>query len=67
MALPVAPLASVLLEESKLPSELVHAASVQTWKLSVPLSLGSGSLKVALRVGVAVFRRTPSAGETSGG
>ena len=40
---------------------------VQTWKVIVPVSLGSGSLKVALRVGVAVLSRVAAEGETSAG
>ena len=40
---------------------------MQTWKVMVPVSFASGSLKVALSVGVAVFRCVPSAGETRAG
>src|SRR2546428_12405005 len=40
---------------------------VQTSKVTLPVSWLSGSLKVAVRVGVVVFRRAASAGETSAG
>jgi len=39
---------------SKLASTVVQSLVEQTWKLTVPVSLGSGSLKVAVRVGVEV-------------
>jgi hypothetical protein len=46
-ALPLAPLATT--EESKVePIGLEQLLVVQTWKVMVPVSLASGSLKVAL-------------------
>ncbi len=39
----------------------------QTWKVTVPVSLSSGSLKVALRSGVAELSCRPSFGLTSVG
>src|SRR5207253_7807955 len=41
--------------------------SEQTWKVTLPESFASGSVNVALRVGVAVSWSVPSAGETSAG
>ena len=62
-ALPLAPTARLVLLESKLPSELEQLLVVQTSKVTLPVSCVSGSLKVAVRVGVVVFRRAASAGE----
>jgi hypothetical protein len=56
-----------VLVESKVPRELVQAASLQTSKVSLPVSFGSGSLKVAVNVGVCVPTIALSAGETSVG
>ena len=53
--------------ESKVPSELEQLAVEQTSKVTLPVSFVSGSLKVAVSVGVAELRRVPSAGETSAG
>src|SRR5262249_13983861 len=60
-----APLATVL--DWKVPSELVHEASLQISKATLPLSLGSGSLNVALSDGVAVLTRAASGGATGVG
>src|SRR6266516_760449 len=57
----------LVLVESKVPSELEQLLVVQTSKVTFPVSTLSGSLKVAVRVGVEVFSRAPSAGETSAG
>ena len=46
---------------------VVQAASAQTRKLTVPVSAASGSLKVAVRVGVVVFGKAASAGVTRAG
>src|SRR5581483_8911207 len=45
----------------------VHVAFEQTWKVTVPVSLPSGSLNVAVRDGVAVFTCAAFAGVTSVG
>ncbi len=59
---------SATVGESKVePIGLVQLLSEQTWKRTRPLSFGSGSLKVAVRVGVAVFSRLASVGFTSVG
>src|SRR5206468_4584800 len=64
---PLAPTARLVAVESKVPSELVQLLVEQTSKVTLPVSTLSGSLKVAVSVGVEVFRRDPSAGETSVG
>src|SRR3981081_991736 len=66
-ALPLAPLAIVVLVESKVASWVAQLLTAQTWKVALPLSFGSGSLNVAVSVGVAVLSRAVSAGETSAG
>ena len=66
-ALPLAPFAIEVLVESNVPSELVQAASLQTSKVTLPVSFGSGSLKVAVRVGVAELSGAALAGVTSAG
>src|SRR5438034_11669957 len=53
--------------ESKVPSELEQLLVEQTSKVTLPVSFASGSPKVAVRVGVEVLRRAPSAGDTSAG
>src|SRR5438309_8258655 len=63
----VARRASVVLVESKVPSELEQLLVVQTSKVTLPVSWVSGSLKVAVSVGVAAFTRAASAGLTSVG
>src|SRR3954453_8399517 len=65
--LPFCPPVSVVLEESKLPSEVEQLLVEQISKVTFPVSLTSGSPNVAVRVGVAVLRRVPSAGETRAG
>src|SRR5581483_255747 len=45
----------------------VQVALLQIWNVSVPVSLSSGSLNVAVSEGVAVFTRAASAGVTSVG
>src|SRR5579864_3980935 len=45
----------------------VHVEFAQTWKVSVPVSLSSGSLNVAVSAGVAVFSCAAFAGVTSAG
>ena len=66
-ALPLALTASVVLVESKVPSELEQLLVVQTSKVTLPVSWVSGSLNVAVSVGVAVLSRAVSAGLTSAG
>src|SRR2546427_3246120 len=66
-ALPLAPTASVVTVESKVPSELEQLLVVQTSKVTLRVSWVSASLKGAVSVGVVVFRRAASAGETSAG
>src|SRR5438034_4456209 len=51
--------------ESKVPSELEQLLVEQISKVTLPVSWLSGSAKVAVRVGVVVLKRAPSAGETS--
>src|SRR2546427_2350537 len=48
---------TTLFRSSKVPSELEQLLVVQTSKVTLPVSWLSGSLKVAVRVGVAVLRR----------
>src|SRR2546428_10109556 len=67
MAEPLAPTARVVTVESKVPRELEQLLVVQTSKVTLPVSWLSGSLKVAVRVGVAVLRRAASAGGKSAG
>jgi hypothetical protein len=64
---PFAPLASVVEEESKVRIGAVQGASLQTWKVSLPVSFGSGSAKVAVSVGFWLFVGAAAAGETSAG
>ena len=66
-ALPLAPLAIDVLVDSKVASWVAQLLTAQTWKVTLPLSFGSGSLNVAVSVGVAVFSRAVSAGDTSAG
>ena len=66
-ALPLAPTAIEVLVESKVPRLLEQLLSEQTWKVALPLSFESGSLNVAVSVGVDVFRCAPPAGPTSAG
>jgi hypothetical protein len=66
-ALPLAPFAIEVRVESKVASWLEQLLTAQTWKVTFPESLGSGSLNVAVSVGVAVLSRAVSAGETSAG
>src|ERR1700716_1702970 len=66
-ALPFAPLATVVLVESKVTSWVAQLLTAQTWNGTLPLSFGSGSLNVAVSVGVAVLSRAVSAGVTSVG
>src|SRR5262245_12728228 len=65
--LPFCPTVSVVLEESKVPSDDEQLLVEQTSNVTRPVSLTSGSEKVAVKVGVEVLRRVPSAGETSPG
>src|SRR5581483_3216171 len=44
---PLAPLASEVDVESKVASGLAQLAAAQTWKVTLPVSLASGSAKVA--------------------
>ena len=67
VALPLAPFAIDVLVESKVASWVEQLLTAQTWKVTLPLSFGSGSLNVAVRVGVAVLSCAVSAGETSAG
>src|SRR5262249_51994718 len=64
---PLAPTARVVELESKVPIELEQALSLQTWKVTLPVSCVSGSLNVALSVGVAVLSCDAFAGLTSTG
>jgi hypothetical protein len=57
----------VVLVESTVPIGLAQALSVQTWKVTLPVSWVSGSLKVAVSAGVVECRRAALAGETSAG
>src|SRR5581483_10245715 len=66
-ALPLAPFASDVELESKLCSTLEQPASAHTWKLTLPVSLPSGSLNVADSAGVALLTCAPLAGATSAG
>ena len=61
---PLALTASVVLVESKVPSEVEQLLVVQTSNVTFPVSWVSGSVNVAVRVGVTVFRRAVSAGLT---
>ena len=67
MPVPFAPTARLVLVESKVWMTLVQSETSQTWKVTLPVSCVSGSLKVAVSAGVAVFRRAASAGETRAG
>ena len=53
--------------ESKVPSELEQLLVEQTSKVTLPVSWVSGSMNVAVSVGVAVLSRAVSAGLTSVG
>ena len=64
VTLPSAPFAIAKLVESKVPSELEQLLVEQTSNVTLPMSFVSGSLKVAVSVGVAVFTRVASAGLT---
>src|SRR5690242_12784118 len=44
-----------------------QSLTAQTWNVALPVSFGSGSLNVAVSVGVAVLSRAPFAGLTSAG
>src|ERR1700730_7247073 len=66
-ALPLAPFAIDVLVESKVASWVAQLLTAQTWNVTLPLSFGSGSLKVPVSVGVAVLRRAVSAGLTTAG
>ena len=66
-AQPLALTARLVLVESKVPSELEQLLVEQTSKVTLPVSCVSGSLKVAVSVGVAVLSRAVSAGLTSVG
>ena len=66
-ALPSAPTASDVPVESNVPSTLEQPLSAQTWKVTLPVSFVSVSPKVAVSVGVRVFRRAAFAGPTSAG
>src|SRR5438067_12543434 len=59
--------ARLVLVESKVPSELEQLLVEQTSKVTLPVSWLSGSLKVAVSVGVAVFSCAASVGVTSVG
>ena len=59
-ALPLAPFATEA--DWKVPSELEQLLVEHTSKVTLPVSLGSGSLKVPLSVGVAELTKTPFAG-----
>src|SRR5438309_6983297 len=59
--------ARVVLVESKLPSELEQLLVEQTSKVTLPVSCESWSRKVAVNVGVAVFRRAASGGRRQAG
>ena len=63
---PFAPFAISAAEE-KVERTVVQAASAQTRKLTVPVLAASGSLNVAVRVGVVVFGKAAFAGVTSAG
>src|SRR5581483_9528916 len=64
---PLEPFAIDVLVESKVASGLAHEAAAQTWKVTLPVSLESGSAKVAVSVGVPELSCAPLAGETSAG
>ena len=64
-ALPLAPFAAVA--DWKVPSELEQLLVEHTSNVTLPSSAGSGSLNVALRVGVVELTKTPSAGASRGG
>src|SRR5438128_9621608 len=66
-ALPLASEVRVVMVYWKVPCELEQLLVVQTSKVTLPVSWVSASLKVAVSVGVVVFRRAASAGETSAG
>src|SRR5205823_2389936 len=66
-ALPLAPTARLVLVESEVPSEVEQLLVAQTSKVTLPVSWLSGSEKVAVSVGVAVFGCAASAGVTSVG
>ena len=67
VALPLAPLAITVLVESKVASWVEQSLTAQTWKVTLPESFGSGSLKVAVNAGVALLSCAALAGETSAG
>src|SRR3989442_15370084 len=58
---------TTLFRSSKVPSELEQLLVMQISEVTLPVSWLSGSLKVAVRVGVAVLRRAASAGGRSAG
>ena len=64
---PLLPTVIAVLVESKVPIELEHVMFVQTWKVILPVSFVSGSLKVAVNVGVVVLSSAPAVGVTSTG
>ncbi len=64
---PSAPTARLVLVESKVPSELEQLLFEQTSKVSLPVSCVSGSVKVAVSVGVVALSLPVSAGETIAG
>ena len=66
-ALPLAPLAIAVLVESKVASWVEQSLTAQTWKVTLPVSFVSGSLKVAVSAGVALLSCAALAGETSAG
>src|SRR3977135_2720972 len=53
--------------ESNVASCVAQSLTLHTWKVTFPLSFGSGSPNVAVSTGVEVFSRAPSAGVTSAG
>ncbi len=64
---PLAATARLVFVESKVPMELEQLLVEQISKVSLPVSCVSGSLKVAVSVGVVVLSLPVSAGETSAG
>ena len=54
-ALPLLPFAIEVLVESKVASWVEQSLTAQTWKVTLPKSFGSGSLKVAVSAGVALL------------
>ena len=66
-ALPVWPTVSAVLVELNVPTDAEQLLVEQTSNVTLPVSSVSGSLNVALSVGVAVSVKTASAGATSAG